>query len=197
MKVSKAVLLVLGVALLGCSDDKDPTSPTITGSLSFLYTGAGATNATTYSASGAIPSTVGSGSSLGTAAWASGSINQAENYSVIGAAIPKTASSWDITSINVTRTTAGTTPISSSCDDPEATTCTGVFVVFNLNPNGDSFTHLCSLDNGSVTITAISSTNITGTFAGSGICLTPLGAISSFTITNGTFNVGVNAQLLE
>jgi hypothetical protein len=190
------LLLAFSVPLVGCSDD--PVSPIVTGSLSYSYTGAGATSATSFNASGAIPTTVGSvNGSLGTAAWASGSFDQTDNYTVIGASIPKTSSTWDLTVVNVTRTTPGTTPISASCDDPETTDCTGVFVFFNFNPNGDSFTHLCALDNGNVTISAISSTNITGTFSGSGICLTPLGAISSFTISNGTFNVGVNAQLLE
>lgn len=197
VRLSSVLLLACSVALVACGDD-NPTTPTITGSLSYSYTGAGAANATNFSASGGIPASVGAiNGSLGTAAWASGSYDQTANYSVVAASIPKTSSTWDLTVINVTRTTPGTTPISASCDDPETSSCTGVFVFFNFNPNGDSFTHLCSLDNGNVTISAISSTNITGTFSGSGICLTPLGAISSFTISSGTFNVGVNAQLLE
>ena len=189
--------LVLSAVHAGCGGD-DPTSPTgASGSLSFGYTGAGATNSS-FSASGSIPATIGSdtqGNSLGTNAWAAGSVSPTLNYTIIGASIPHGTNVWDVTSISIARKTVGTSNVDANCDS-EATNCTGVFVFFNFNPNGDTFGYLCSLATGTVTISAISSSNITGTFTGSGQCFTSAGATSNFTVTNGSFNVGVTSQLL-
>ena len=188
----KVALLACSVALLGCSDD--PVSPTgVSGSLSFSYTGAGATASTTFNANGAIPTNI--GNSFGTGSWAAGSVSQTSNYVVIGGSIAKTSTTWDLTSIGIARKTVGTSTIDSSCDEEEE--CTGVFVSFNQGQSDNAFTHYCWLTSGSVTISAISSTNITGTFSGSGFCYSHTGAETAFTVTNGSFNVGVTTQLLE
>jgi hypothetical protein len=196
MKLSSILALAFGVALAGCSDDLLPADPL--GSLSFTYTGAGAATATTYSASGTIPATVNNGtnSSLGTVPWAAGSVDQTSNFTIIGASVPKTSTTWDLTQVVATRTTVGTSPIAANCDDPEVMDCTGVMVFFGLNPNGDTFTRFCALSTGSVTISAISSTKITGTFSGTGTCFTPAGITSNFTVTNGIFDVLITNQLL-
>jgi hypothetical protein len=195
MKLGSILALAFGVALAGCSDDLLPET---TGSLSFTYPGAGAASATTYSASGTIPATVGSAGSgsLGTIPWAAGSVDQTNNITIIGGSVPRTSATWDVTQVIATRTTVGTSPIASGCDDPEVLDCTGVIVFFGLNPNGDTFTRMCALSTGSVTISAISSTKITGTFSGTGLCFTPAGVTSSFTVTNGVFDVLVTNQLL-
>ena len=190
--------LVVCAGLGACGDD--PGSPNgISGSLGFSYTGAGTTASTSFSANGTIPSTVGStsaGNNLGTGSWAAGSVSPTANYATIGAAIPRSSASWDITSISIARKTVGTSSVDPNCND-EAQNCTGVFVYFNFNPNGDTFAYACALTTGSVTISAISATNITGSFTGSGECFTPSGAFSAFTVTNGSFNVGVTTQLLN
>jgi hypothetical protein len=191
-------LLVACAGLAACGDD--PASPNgISGSLGFSYTGAGAAASTSFSANGTIPSTVGSstgGNNLGSGSWAAGSISPTTNYTTVGAAISRSSSAWDVTSISIARKTVGTSTVDPNCDD-EAQNCTGVFVFFNFNPNGDTFSYMCALTTGSVTISAISATNITGSFSGSGECFTPTGAFSSFTVTNGSFNVGVTTQLLN
>lgn len=169
-------------------------SPTgASGSLSFSYTGAGATAATSFSASGAIPSNIDNG--LGSGSWAAGSVSPTTNYVEIGAAIPKTSTTWDITVVQIARKTVGTSSISGTCEDEEE--CTGVFVIFNQGQTDNSFTHYCYLETGSVTISAISSSNISGTFTGSGFCYAPTGTETPFTVTNGSFNVGVTTQLLD
>lgn len=200
MKFRSALVLACGIALAACGGD-DPTEPTgASGSLSFSYVGAGAANSTTYSASGTIPSSVGAefNGSLGTSSWAAGAFNSTQNYSVIGAVIPKTSTTWDITEVLVNRATVGTSQISAECSDPEVTGCTGVFVMFNFNPNGDTSTAFCFLTTGSVTVSGISASNITGTFSGTGSCFNgTTGAESPFSITNGSFNVGVSNQLLQ
>jgi hypothetical protein len=196
MKLKSVLAFAFAVALAGCGDS---TTPTVTiGSLSFTYTGAGAATATTYAATGTIPATVNTNgtSSLGTIPWAAGSVDQTNNFTIIGASVPRTPTTWDVTNIVATRTTVGTSPIAANCDDPEATDCTGVMALFGMNPNGDSFAYLCALSTGSVTISTITSTNITGTFSGSGACFTEEGAASAFTVTNGIFNVLITNQLL-
>jgi hypothetical protein len=185
-------------ALASCGGD-DPTDPNtgVSGAMSFSYTGAGASSSTTFSASGSIPLNVGSdtSSNLGSGAWAAGSVSPTANYVIVGGVIPRSSTAWDITQVSAARKTVGTSTIDPNCD-AEATNCTGVFVFFNFNGNGDTFSYLCQLTTGTVTISAISSTNITGTFSGTGQCFTALGATSNFTVNNGTFNVGVTTQLL-
>jgi hypothetical protein len=183
-----------------CGGD-DPTEPTgVSGSMAFSYQGAGSTNATTFNASGAIPLSVGgetNSNNLGTSAWAAGAFSTTQNYAVVGGVIPKTSNTWDVAQVIVNRSTVGTNQISVDCSDPEVTTCTGVFLMTGLNPNGDSLASICYLTTGSVTISAISTANITGTFSGTGTCYNGLTAAESpFTVTNGTFNVGVTSQLL-
>lgn len=177
---------------MGCGDD--PVSPAgVSGSMSFSFTGAGAANATTFSANGTIPSNI--NTTFGTGAWAAGSVSQTSNFTIVGAVIPKTSTTWDLTSIGIARKTVGTSDISADCD-PE-TECTGVFVVFGQGGNGTAFTYSCGLTAGTVTVSAISATNITGTFSGTGFCFSAAGAESPFTVTSGTFNVGITTQLLD
>ena len=192
VRLSKIFLVAGAIALAGCSDD--PTSPNtgVSGSLSFSYTGAGATSATSFSASGAAPSDV--NGNAGTNSWAVGGVSAADVQTVIVASVPKTSTTWDQTVIGIDRTTVGTSAIGSSCTDENS--CTGVFVTFGTNQAGTAFTYFCSLTSGSVTISAISSTNVTGTFSGTGTCFTSSsGTPTSFAITNGTFNVGITSQL--
>ena len=186
----KVALLVCTVALLGCSDD--PTSPTgASGSLSFSYTGAGATASTSFNASGTIPT----GGSLGAGSWAAGGISETSNYVVVGAAISRTSATWDITSIGIARKTVGTSSIDPNCVEDEL--CTGVFVTFGQGQTDATFSYTCALTTGSVTISAISSTNASGTFSGTGFCYSPAGAETAFTVTNGSFNVGITSEVLE
>jgi hypothetical protein len=193
VRIRSAFLLALGVAVAACSDN--PTEPTgVSGSLSFSYTGAGTTSATTYSASGSIPTNI--NSSLGSNAWAVGSVDPNSNYVVVGAVIPRTSTTWDITSVGIGRKTVGTSDIDPNCDI-ESPDCTGIFVLFGQGQTDSNFSFGCSLTTGTVTITSISSSNITGTFSGSGDCFAPNGAFSDFTVTNGTFNVGISTQLLD
>lgn len=190
MRLQSVLVLALGVALASCSDS--PTEPTVgaSGSLSFTYTGAGAANATSYSASGAIPVNI--NNSFGSNSWAAGSVDQANGETAIAASVPRTANTWDLTVITIARTTTGTSNINAACT---ANVCTDVSIVFGSSQTETSFTYLCVLTSGSVTISAISSSNVTGTFSGTGTCSSATGAVTQFTITGGTFNVGVTTQL--
>lgn len=201
MKFRSALVLMACGIVAACGGDDDPTEPTgVSGSMAFSYQGAGSANATAFNASGAIPLSVGgetNSNNLGTNPWAAGAFSTTQNYAVIGGVIPKTSNSWDIAQVVINRSTVGTNQITVDCGDVEDTSCTGVILMTGFNPNGDTLASLCYLTTGSVTISAISTANITGTFSGTGTCYNGLTAAESpFTVTNGTFNVGVTSQLL-
>jgi hypothetical protein len=192
MKLSHTVLLACSIALVSCSDD--PTSPGAGSVVSLTYIGAGTTSATSFTAMGSIPSSI--SSSFGTSSWAAGSAHPTENFVTIGGVNPKSANTWDIVGINIPRKTVGTTSITGNCDI-ESIDCPAVIMTFNQGISDFVFTHFCTLVTGSVTISAISSEAITGTFSGTGGCVTPAGATSLFSIANGTFNVATTTLLLD
>jgi hypothetical protein len=191
VKLKNAFVLALGAVLAGCSDS--PTEPTVgvSGSTSFSYTGAGAASATSYSASGAVPANL--ESTWGSSSWAAGGVDASLGETAIMASVPRASNRWDITIISIARTAVGTSNIVSSCT---ANVCTSVSVIFNVSQDlFTSFNYFCTLTTGSVTISAISSTNVTGTFSGSGTCSNPSDVETPFTVTNGSFNVGITPDI--
>lgn len=192
MKLRYCALLACCIALTACEDDLLPPT-TISSSLSFSYTGAGTSATTSYSATGTIPSNI--STSFGSSAWAAGSVHPTANYVVIGASVPKTTTTWDLTSIGITRKTTGSAAIDPTCDE-DSTTCTGVFIFFGKGQNDLDFAYACQLTSGTVTISAITSSRATGTFSGTGTCATSAGAISNFSVSNGSFDVVLTSQLL-
>jgi hypothetical protein len=194
VRLSRAFLVVFGVALAGCGSD-NPNEPTVgvSGTLAFTYTGAGAANATQYTATGAIPSNF--GITNGSQAWAAGAVDASDNVTLVYAFVPKGGNSWDESILQINRTTPGSSPIEVSCSSAN---CTEFGVWFGVNQNGTNYTYICTLVTGTVSITAISSSNATGTFSGSGTCFTSGStAETPFTVTNGSFNVGLTALLEE
>jgi hypothetical protein len=194
VRISRAFLVVLGVALAGCGSD-NPNEPTVgaSGTLAFSYTGAGAATSTQYSATGAIPSNF--GVSNGSQPWAAGAIDAANNATIVYAFIPKSSNSWDWSFIQINRTTVGSSTIDVNCS---ANNCTEFGVWFGMNGNGTNYSYICTLTTGTVAITAISSTNAAGTFSGSGTCFASgSNTETTFTVTNGSFNVGLTALLEE
>jgi hypothetical protein len=190
VRSSRAFLVLLGAALAGCGSDS-PTENTVgaSGSLSFSYTGAGASSATQYSATGAIPSNVAVNN--GTQPWAAGGVDAGST--VVWAVVPKSSNNWDMTFINIERTTPGTATIAAGC----TSNCADVAVWFGANNNETNYTYYCALSTGSVTISAISSTSASGTFSGTGTCSAAAGGDTPFTVTNGTFSVGLSALLQQ
>jgi hypothetical protein len=190
VRITRAFFVILGAALVSCSDNT--TEPTVgaSGSLSFSYTGAGATSATQYSASGAIPSNFGVNN--GSSSWAAGFTDASNTQTGVYAFVPKGGNTWDETIILINRTTVG----SSTIENCTAENCTEIAVLFGVNQNETNFTYTCTLTSGTVNITAISSTNVTGTFSGSGTCfLAGATGTTPFTVTGGSFNVGLTALL--
>jgi hypothetical protein len=191
VKLRSLFVLACGAVLAGCGDD--PTSPTgVSGSLSFSYTGAGATSATTFSASGVAPDNIDVNN--GNNAWAVGGVSTSDNQAVVVASVPRSSTTWDQVVIGIDRSSVGTSTITADCDDENS--CTGVFVTFGSNQLGTAFTNFCTLTTGSVSITAISSTTMSGTFSGTGTCVTSTSTTpTNFSVTGGTFSVGITNEL--
>ena len=192
MRVRTALLFACGLALAGCSDN--PTAPKAnSGSLSYSYTGAGASSSATFSADGSAPSLA--GESLGTSPWALGFYDTGTNSTIVTAVSPKTSTTWDVSFVQIDRTTAGTSNIDVGCDF-DATSCTGVVIFFGLQGTADTnfndgYTYMCTLATGTVNVTTATAANVAGTFSGTGSCFNPAGDETPFTIANGTFNVSV------
>ncbi|HXG70972.1 MAG TPA: hypothetical protein VNJ04_10230 [Gemmatimonadaceae bacterium] len=183
----KHLLVGLGVALVACGGDTTaPDNLATSGSLSFSFSGG---TAGSYSATG-LPPTNGTGA-LGTSPWAAGVRDDAKQAILVLGTVPKTSTTWDLAVVGITRLTVGSNTINSSCT---AALCTGVTVAFGANQASSSFTLLCPLTTGTVTISSVSSTRATGTFSGSGSCITMSGSSSAFTVTGGTFDVPLVAD---
>lgn len=190
MRITRSLFVLLSFTLISCSDNG--TEPTIgaSGSLSFTYTGAGAASATQYSASGAMPSNFGINN--GSHSWAAGAVDASNDQTVVQAFVPRGNNAWDWTFITIHRRTIGNSTIDISCT---ADSCAELGIWFGMNQNGTNYTYLCTFTSGTVAISAISATNVTGTFSGSGTCSAASGGETPITVTDGSFNVGLSALL--
>ena len=188
----RALLALCAITAAGCGDSTEPDPSTV----SFTYTGAGAANATNFSVTGTIPANIGTSSTFGTSPWAAGYVDAAINSTGVIGVVPKAANLVDLIGVVTARTTPGTSPVEATCDIEDS--CTGVFFWLGFHPDGDQFdNYMCNLTTGSVTISTISEARISGSFSGSGSCVSPSFVETPFTITNGTFSVAVSAQLSD
>jgi hypothetical protein len=168
----------------GCSDSTSPAAK-VTGSFSFTYSGTAATGS--FSASGSAPT----GGTLGATAFAHGYRVATESHFGVVGVVPRSGQTHDFTVLFAPNTGPGTTTI-AECQTES--TCSGLLIVFGSSNSGDTFTLLCGLDAGSITVTELSNTRAKGTFSGSGECFGPSGTVQSFTVTGGTFDVPVSTD---
>lgn len=190
----KRIAIVATLSLLAACGSDSATGiidGAISGSLSFNYTGGGGGS---YSASGAITSAA-LASSPYTTTWAMGFKDATDNSTNIAANIPKTGSTSDVAVITVKGQATGTFNIDVNCFDTSSSTCNDVALLIGQSSNGQTFSNICTLSSGSITISTLSSTNAVGTFSGSGTCVTSAGAISAWAVTNGSFNVPLLANV--
>lgn len=157
----------------------------ISGSLSFNYTGGGGG---AYSATGAISSAALSTTPYATT-WAMGFKDASDNSTNIAANIPKTGTTSDLSVISVKGQATGTFTVDPTCVGTGTSTCNDVILLVGQSASGSTFSNICSLTAGSITISTLTSSNATGTFSGSGTCITSTGGSSAFVVTNGAFNV--------
>ena len=184
----KRIGLVAALAMLAaCGSDSgtNPIDANISGSVSFNYTGGGNGS---FSATGAITSAA-LASSPYTTTWAAGFKDSTDNSTNIAANIPKGSNTSDFAVITTNGQTASTYNVNVNCNGSNTTACNSVTLLTGQSANATTFTYLCSLTNGTITISSISNTKATGTFSGTGTCLTSTGASSAWVVTNGSFNV--------
>ncbi|HJQ19669.1 MAG TPA: hypothetical protein VJ867_04910 [Gemmatimonadaceae bacterium] len=190
-----------GFALIGllsviaaCSSDKTTgVNGNVSGSVSFTYSGAGQTNAT-YAATGAISSTT-SSSAAYTKTWAAAYKDNADQSTNLVANLVRGSKS-DLLVITMASQSTGNTTIDSNCNSTSTTACTDVVLAIGVSSDGSNFDYVCVLESGSVSITSLSGSNAQGTFSGAGTCTQTVQpfATSTWTVTNGSFNVPVLAS---
>jgi hypothetical protein len=178
----KRILAAASLVLL-TSCDSATGVVNLGGLVTFTYSGGISGN---YSANGQMPA---SNAAQETSSWAAAEVSAPSGAVFSYAASPRNATSHDFVDLTIARTTVGTSNVDPGC----FLNCTGLYVVFGA-PNtgaGSSFLQECWFESGSVTITEISATRVKGTFSGTGKCFSYLGAETSFTVTNGAFDMAV------
>ena len=179
--------LLVSVAFLGALSCSDSSGPGIGGSVAFTYTGGGGGS---FNAAGDAPSFLASPPTA--TSWAVGYVQAGETF--IGASSPRGGGRVDLTILRFQRTTAGSENIDAACNIDGDAACTGVELSLNFNGNGDTGDFFCGLTSGTIVVTEMSSSRAKGTFSGSGNCIAGTGgAVTGFSVSNGTFDVALVA----
>ena len=182
---SLGIVAVLAFAA-SCSDG--PNEPTLnaSGSVAFSYNGGTLVNAGSYSASGGLPT---SQTSQATQQWAAGFRDTEDNNNVgVVASVPR-SNRFDMAMLVFDRSTAGSSTIDPNCT---ANTCAAMILMYNISESSTATGEvMCGLETGTMTLTNVSQTRATGTFSGTGSCISfdDFTTTSTFSVTNGTFDV--------
>jgi hypothetical protein len=183
---SKNLRLAASLAVLvGCSSDAASPAAVnpLSGTLAFSYSGG---ISGTFSASGAISA----GTSL-TGTYAVGARDQTNTGTLVVASLPRSTTTSDIVAMQIPMLTSGSSTVDVNC---VATVCAYFVVLFgNADSGAGTYVQACTLTTGTLAIATISSSRATGTFSGTGECLSPTFAVSAFTVTGGTFDVAIIA----
>ena len=187
MRYKRLAVLASLTVLVACGSDggTNPVGAATSGTLSFNYTGGGGG---TYNATGGI-SSVALASTPFTTTWAAGYKDPADNSTNIASNIPRTSTTSDLVVIALKGQAASTGTISPSCTPSTTVACNSVSLLIGQSSSGATFGNICTLTSGTVTLASISSTNATGSFSGSGTCVTAAGGSSAWVVINGAFNV--------
>jgi hypothetical protein len=180
MKHIYVLIFAASVLLAACSDSTGPGSAT-DGSLSFSYT-AGATSSS-YSATGTYNPATATHTSTWSTAWSSSADNSIVVLSNRGAG----GGLADGALLVIDRQTAGTSAIDPDCEPTAIVACTSITFAIGINEAGTNFSFSCFLAAGSITISEVSASRISGSFEGEAVCISNA-AIAEGTVTNGTFS---------
>ena len=177
--------VLVSVVLLGTLSCSDVTEPGLGGIVTFTYTGAGGGN---FSASGDAPSL---GANVPTAtSWAVGLTEGTDTH--IAGATPRGGGRVDMAILRVNRTSTGSAAVDVACNIDGDASCTGMGLMLNFNPDGDTGDFFCRLTSGTIVVSEISSSRAKGTFSGNGTCNPGTGGASSaFSVSNGVFDVAM------
>jgi len=179
--LARRIALIASLTLLASCGDKATGVVDLSGFLMFAYSGGMTGN---YSAQGILPTVT---ADINTTDWAASDLGTGTVFA--SAIMKRDATSHDYAQLTIRRTTAGTETLTAAC----ASTCSRLYVMFGA-PNSSSgalFLKECTMTVGTITITAISSKRVSGTFSGTGTCTAFGGAPTAWTVTNGTFDTAI------
>ena len=189
---SLGILAALAFAA-SCSDG--PNEPTVnaSGSVTFSYNGGTLVNAGSYSAAGGLPT---SATEQSARQWAAG-FRDTENNNNIGvvASVPRTSNRFDMTMIVFDRSTAGSSTINTNCSGES---CAAMIFMYNFSESSTATGEvMCGLETGTLTLASVSPTRATGSFSGSGSCISldDFTTESTFTVTSGSFDVPLLSEV--
>ncbi len=176
---------MLILAATACGDDGPTANTNLSGSMSFTYSGAGGG---TFNASGAAPTVA---ASIGNQSFAAGVRDDAESAIGIFGVRARGGGRYDNVIVAIDRMTVGTVSVEAGCDPDAGESCSGIVFLTNVSEADQDFDFFCVATTGSLAITSINNSRVIGTFTGSGECFNANAVTSSFTITNGTFDVAL------
>jgi hypothetical protein len=154
-------LLVMGiVSLAACADSTSPEHDDGVGRVEFLYTSPNSPVSGSFAAEGARPA------DLETGTWAAAATDQGDAMVV---ARRQSGGVHDQAIIFIPGGTTGTSAIVPDCDD----SCAAITVVVHQSIGESVREYLCAIDQGTVTISTLTSGRIKGTFSGTGSCESP------------------------
>jgi hypothetical protein len=180
-------LLLVAAVLCGTLSCSDVSGPELGGSLAFTYTGAGGGS---FSAAGDAPS-LAADPPTGRS-WAVGYVQASDTY--IAGSSPRSGGRVDLAILRLNRTNPGSSTIDAACNIDGSTSCTGLELFLNFNPDGDAGDFFCHLSSGTIVISEMSSGRAKGTSSGSGVCIAGTGGASSaFSVSNAAFDVAMVA----
>lgn len=177
------VLAVLStLVFVSCGGD-NPQGPQIPATgVSFTFSGGGGG---TFAVTGDVPTGT---EGIGSRDWAAGLRNLEDNAYVIQALRARGGGRYDLAIAYITRTTVGSTSITAGCN-PDVAACSIVQFGVNMSEADENYNFICIVTAGSISLSEITSARIKGSFSGTGICFTPSGGSSAFSVTNGNFDV--------
>ena len=190
MLIRRLLPLISLAALAACGDDGPPSGPgNLSGSMTFTYTGGGGG---TFTASGIAPTT---SANLGSTNWSAGFRDDAANQISVFGVRTRSGGRYDLMILGISRLTVGSVSVEADCDPDLGENCSGFIYFVNISDADENMDFMCFPTSGSMAITSISGSRAQGTFTGSGNCVHgTTGAVSSFVVTNGSFDVALLSE---
>jgi hypothetical protein len=191
--VNRSILALLALAVTAsCGDGgTDPTNLAASGTVAFSYNGGALVAAGSYNATGGLPQNQ---TDVQNQTWAAG-YRDTQNGNVLGVISTFARSGrYDMAAIYFDRSTTGSSTV--DLENCAAEVCPAMIFWYNLSESSTATGEvLCGLETGTLTIASISSTTASGSFSGTGSCISlDAGTESTFTVSYGSFNVPIVAD---
>ena len=187
VKHRKLGILAALAFVASCGDNTTEPTVNASGSVTFGYTGSPLVNAGSYSANGSLPT---SQTAQATQQWAAGFRDSQDNNNIgVVASVPRATSRYDMAMLVFDRSTAGSSTINVNCS---AASCAAMILFYNLSESSTATGEvMCGIETGTMTLATVSATRASGTFSGTGSCISmdDFTTESTFSVTNGSFDV--------